>query len=165
MREPWIVMGLVVAALAALPSVAAAEGDCRTYGEGVALEAATPVGDILAAPEAWAGKTVRVEGEVREVCAMAGCWMTLAAEGSEGSAAALRVKVEDGVIVFPVSARGQRGVAEGEVAVHDMSREDYVAWQRHLAEEKGQAYDEAAAGDGPYLSVEVQATGAEVCAP
>ena len=46
-----------------------------------------------------------------------GCWMTLAPAGAAGEhPATLRLKVEDGVIVFPVSARGRTAVAQGVVA-------------------------------------------------
>ena len=151
---------VIVSALALLATPSLAVGECTSYGEGVSLESTTQITDILAAPSEWAGKAVRVEGEVREVCAMAGCWMEIAA--GEDSAA-LRVKVEDGVIVFPVSARGKRAAAEGVVEVREMSREEWVGWGRHLAEEQGEDFDESAIGDGPFEWVQVKATGTEVC--
>jgi hypothetical protein len=57
-----------------------------------------------------------VEGVVTAVCEHMGCWMTLAAAGATGEKpATLRLKVEDGVIVFPVSSRGKTAIAEGVV--------------------------------------------------
>ena len=54
---------------------------------------------------------------VTAVCEHMGCWMTLAPAGAAGEhPATLRLKVEDGVIVFPVSARGRTAVAQGVVA-------------------------------------------------
>lgn len=152
-------LGLTLAA----PRVAAAEDDgCTTYGAGVAVDTATPVAAIAAAPDEWAGKTVRVEGTVREVCPMAGCWLAIVpADGG----APLRVKVEDGKIVFPLSARGQRAAAQGEVTVAEMTREQYAAWLAHLAEELGESFDPETVGEGPYRRVQVQATGAEICPP
>ena len=45
-----------------------------------------------------------------------GCWMTLAPDGAAGDKpATLRLKVDDGVIVFPVSARGRTAVAQGVI--------------------------------------------------
>jgi hypothetical protein len=45
-----------------------------------------------------------------------GCWMTLAPAGVTGDTpATLRLKVDDGVIVFPVSAKGRTAVAQGVV--------------------------------------------------
>lgn len=49
----------------------------------------------------------------------------------------LRVKVDDDVIVFPRDAEGRWAVAEGTVAVQDLTREQYTGWLRHLADEQG----------------------------
>lgn len=141
---------------------AAGDAGCTTYGAGVTLESATPVAALAAAPEEWAGKTVRVEGEVREVCPLAGCWLSIVAEAA---GAPLRVKVEDGEIVLPLSARGRRAAAQGTVVVDDMSREQYARWMEHLADERGEAFDPATVGDGPYRRVEVRAAGVEICPP
>jgi hypothetical protein len=149
-----------ILATLALVLPADAGGPCTTYGAGVTLERPTPLAAIVAAPEEWAGETVRVEGEVREVCPKAGCWLEIV---PAPDAAALRVKVEDGEIVFPLSTRGRRATAQGTVEVSDLTREEYVAWQEHLAEELGKTFDPAAVGDGPYRWVQVKATGAEVC--
>lgn len=147
---------------AASESAFAGDAGCATYGAGVTLESATPVAALAAAPEEWAGKTVRVEGEVREVCRLAGCWLSIVAE-AEG--APLRVKVEDGEIVLPLSARGRRAAAQGIVVVDDMSREQYARWMEHLADERGEEFDPATVGDGPYRRVEVRAAGVEICPP
>lgn len=158
-RTRFAAVALTLAA--ALPLAAATdEPTCSTYGAGVSIERPTPLPAVAAAPEEWAGKTVRVDGEVREVCAMAGCWLQIVA-GDESPP--LRVKVDDGVIVFPLSARGQHAAAQGEVKVIDMSRDQYAAWLAHLAEERGERFDPATVGDGPYRRVEVHATGAELC--
>jgi hypothetical protein len=140
--------------LLALPASAG-----ETYGEGVQLETSTSIAELLADPAAFDGETVRVEGFVQDVCPRKGCWMTLAA-GPEGDA--LRIKVEDDVIVFPQDAKGRKAVAEGVVEVHEQSREEYVAWQSHLAEEKGETFDVESVGDGPFLSVQIRGTGARI---
>lgn len=150
---------LAILAAAILPAAALGE-TCQRYGAGVTLEKPTPVAKIIAQPEAWAGKTVRVEGVVHEVCPMAGCWLTFV---TDPGAPELRVKVEDGEIVFPPSTRGQRAGAQGVVEVQEMTREQYTRWLAHLAEEQGRAFDEDSVGEGPYRQVQVKATGAEVC--
>lgn len=141
--------------LAALPTLA---GE-KDYGKGVTLAETTSVAKILADPDAWVGKTVRIEGKVLDVCPMAGCWMEL--EEGDG-AARLRVKVDDGVIVFPVTAKGRLAVAEGVVEAIPMTREKYVAWLEHLAEERGQAFDPSTVGEGPFRIVQVKGTGARI---
>lgn len=141
--------------LAALPALA---GE-KDYGKGVTLTETTSVAKILADPDAWVGKTVRIEGKVLDICPMAGCWMEL--EEGDG-AARLRVKVDDGAIVFPVTAKGRLAVAEGVVEAIPMTREKYVAWLEHLAEERGQAFDSSTVGEGPFRIVQVKGTGARI---
>ena len=82
------------------------------YGSGVTLEQATKIDAILAAPADFAGKTVRVDGVATAVCAHMGCWMAVA-PADNPSGATLRLKVDDGVIVFPMSAKGKRVSAQG----------------------------------------------------
>jgi hypothetical protein len=104
----------VLSALLLVGSVSLAAEDAR-YGAGVTLESATPLADVIAKPAAFAGQTVRVEGVVTAVCEHMGCWMTLAPAGTPKGAPTLRLKVDDGVIVFPVSAKGKTAVAQGVV--------------------------------------------------
>lgn len=132
----------------------------ETYGEGVSLETATPIVELMAEPASFEGQTVRVEGEVNAVCEHMGCWMLLRDEGAE-----VRIKVEDGVIVFPLEAIGQRAAAQGTVTVQSMERAAWVSWQKHLADEAGIEFDDASIGEGPFLQVQIAGTGAEIPAP
>ena len=49
-----------------------------------------------------------------------GCWMQLK---DEKSASLLRIKVDDGVIVFPVTAKGKKASAEGVIEKVDVAAE------------------------------------------
>jgi len=132
-----------------------------SYGSGVTLTDTTAVQSILAQPEAFVGKEVRVEGKVKEVCEMAGCWMDL--EAGDG-AQTMKIKVKDGVIVFPVAARGKQAVAQGKVEDLEMTRAKYVKYLEHAAEEQGGKFDETAVkGDGPFHVYQIAGTGAEIC--
>lgn len=135
--------------------------DKASYGSGVTLAEATAVAAILDQPGAFVGKEVRIEGEVEAVCEMAGCWMEIqAADGVR----TLKVKVKDGEIVIPVSAKGKRAVAQGKVEDLEMSRAKYVQHRKHLAKETGAAFDEASlSGDGPFHVYQLAGTGAEIC--
>ena len=114
MREMRLPAALLLACLTSTSLAATAD---TTLGSGVTLETATPIADVIASPASFAGRTVRVEGVVTAVCEHMGCWMTLAPAGAAGERpATLRLKVEDGVIVFPVSARGRTAVAQGVVS-------------------------------------------------
>ncbi|MDA8016505.1 MAG: DUF4920 domain-containing protein [Thermoanaerobaculia bacterium] len=155
----YALAAFVLLALALPPTATeATDSVSGTYGEAPTLEDVTPIADIVANPEAFQGREVLVEGKVQGVCAKAGCWMELA----DGEGHEVRVKVEDGVIVFPVAAVGVNAAAQGTVSVHDMSRDEYLGWQRHLAEEMGEEFDESSIGEGPYQLVQIAGTGAHI---
>ena len=151
---------LSLSLLAAAPLLRA---DAKSYGAGVTLAETTSVAKILADPDAYVGKKVRIEGRVADVCPMKGCWMELSEGKAEGKAgSSLRIKVDDGVIVFPVTAKGKLAVAEGVVEAIPMTRERYVAWLEHLAEERGQKLDPATVGNGPFRILQIRGTGARI---
>lgn len=146
----------LLAVLAILSPLSAA---AETYGGGVTLAETTSIGKILAEPDTWVGKHVRVEGEVTDVCPMKGCWMEI----SEPEGDRLRVKVDDGVIVFPVDSKGKRAVAEGVVEAVPMNREQYLGYLSHLAEEKGETFDPTTVtGDGPFKILQLRGLGAQI---
>lgn len=117
------------AAAAVAASEPAAEGG-DVYGTGVGDDSETvSIADLSANPEAYAGKSVRVEGTVTDVCPKRGCWFDMA--GSEPGQK-MRFKVRDGEMVFPVDAKGKYAVAEGVVALQPLSLEqtrEYLAYQ------------------------------------
>ena len=137
-------------------------GEPVQLGEDLQTLPVTSAQDILERPDDFIGKTVRVEGEVLDVCPRKGCWAEIRDEDRT-----LRIKVKDDVIVFPADSVGRVMVAEGVVEAIDQSREQYVAWLAHLAEEKGEAFDVEAAeiGDGPFRRIQIRGLGAEVAAP
>ena len=111
---------LFAAAVLALGTVAIAAEDTK-LGAGVTLKDATPIKALIDTPADYVGKTVRVDGVATAVCESMGCWMAVAADDAK-DAKTVRLKVEDGVIVFPVSAKGKQVSAEGvfeEIAAKD----------------------------------------------
>ena len=100
------------------------------YGKGISLEESLALTELLADPAAYEGKTVLVEGTITDVCPMRGCWVELqAAEGEE----TIRVKVTDGEIVFPLSAKGAPARIEGEVEKIELTLEEARGWAAHEA--------------------------------
>lgn len=126
------------------------------FGGGLTLDAPTPIASILARPESFVGKHVQVEGTVREVCEKKGCWMDIAADGEDSM---IQVKVEDDVIVFPLTARGKRARVEGVVEALRMTDAEAEAAARHRAEEQGETFDPASL-TGPVTTYRIQGTGA-----
>jgi uncharacterized protein DUF4920 len=86
--------------------------ETNKYGNDITLTEKTLISEIVAAPENYVGKKVLVEGTVVDVCAKRGCWMNL---GSDAEYESIRVKVNDGEIVFPMEAKGKKALVEGEV--------------------------------------------------
>ena len=108
----------IICALLLISSLAAAE---TKLGKPLTLKAATPIDEILASPQKFLGKTVQVKGTVSAVCQHTGCWMNLADPKTGKS---VRIKVEDGVIVFPKESVGKLAVAEGEFVKASASAEE-----------------------------------------
>lgn len=133
----------------------------EVFGEALTLAETTPIQALLANPDAFKGKRVRIEGTVREVCPRKGCWMDLSGPVVEGKGGGtLRIKVQDDVIVFPKDAHGAHAVAEGVVEILELDREQYVRWAAHEAEERGESFDPASVGEGPFRRIQLAGTGA-----
>jgi len=145
-------------AVAAAPAVTATaptpEG--TKFGAGVTLTDTVAVDAILADPNAYKGKTVRVEGMVTDVCPKRGCWFELA--GSKPGEK-LKFKVTDGEMVFPLDAKGKIAIAQGEVAVRELTLEETKQNAEYEAKEYGKAYDPASI-TAPKTVVRIDGTGA-----
>lgn len=100
---------LAATVIALAVSVSAEE---KKLGSGVTLNDATPIASITAKPADYVGKTIRIDGVATAVCTHMGCWLAVAPEG-QPDAPTVHLKVEDGVIVFPVSAKGKKVSAQG----------------------------------------------------
>jgi len=137
-----LVLILTPCLASAAPKAAAAKTAGETVlGKGVKTAAAVAIDELLASPDRYVGQTVRVAGKVVDVCSHRGCWMQLGNDKGQ----LVRVKVRDGDIVFPVSARGRPAEAEGVFAKTELSPDDALARAKHLAEEAGKPFDPATA--------------------
>src|SRR5512137_3029904 len=95
----------------------------KKYGKDLTLKETTKVSDIYANPDKFNGKAVKVQGAIVEVCEMKGCWIALA---SDKEFQQIRFKVDDGVIVFPLDAKGLTATVEGVVTVTVESEADQL---------------------------------------
>jgi len=84
----------------------------KKYGKEITLEEKTKISDILKNPVEFEGKKVLVEGTVVGVCEKRGCWIKLASDKGYGT---IKIKVNDGEIVFPLEAKGKKALVEGKV--------------------------------------------------
>ncbi len=156
MFEVWIRSLLVLGVVGISFSVSAST--TTPYGEALSGVSVVRIADLVNTPEKYVGEKVRVAGLVEDVCPMKGCWIDiLENEGRE----TIRFKVTDGVIVFPVEAKGREVVAEGVLRKHEMSKRRATSWMRHLAEEKGEPFDESSV-TGPMVFYQIEGLGAEL---
>lgn len=128
------------------------------YGEALTLAELTPVSAILANPDAFLGQRVLVQGMVVAVCELKGCWMDIASDVESGK---IQVKVEDGVIVFPLTAKGKQALVEGVVERLDLTYEQALAEARNMAMEHGTAFDSTAI-TGPQTIYRIKGIGAVI---
>jgi hypothetical protein len=87
-------------------------GDGKSFGKDITEKETTKISQILESPESYDGKVVKIEGTIVNVCETRGCWIEIA---SDKEYQTIKVKVEDGVIVFPMEAKGKPAVIQGEV--------------------------------------------------
>lgn len=127
-------------------------------GKELTLTEKTKISEIITSPEEFLGKTVLVEGEVLDVCPAAGCWMELKSDDGEGK---IKVKVRDGDIVFPMSAKGKKAVVEGTVYKIELTRDEAVEYYKHIAEETGREFDPSTV-TGPVTIYQIRGLGAEI---
>lgn len=152
-------MNKIIAACAAVVlSASLAAAGATTYGKPLTVKETTKVSDILAKPEQFDGKRVKIEGPVVDVCQMRGCWIKI---GGDRDFESLTFKVDDGVIVFPMSARGKTALVEGVVSVTTQSVEEQKKHGEHMAKEQGKAFDPASV-KGPKTVILLKGEGAEI---
>lgn len=129
-----------------------------TYGEPITLTSLTPVSAILDDPSAFIGQRVLVQGMVVAVCEEKGCWMDIA---SDREFEKVQIKVDDGVIVFPLSARGKQALVEGVVEELQLTEEQAIAEGMRMAEEHGETFDPASV-TGPQTIFRIRGSGAVI---
>ena len=148
---------LTLAFVVALLSIAFA-ASATTYGKALGKGDPVKVSELLASPDTYVGKTVKVEGIVTDVCEKRGWWMVIAGEKELQS---IRFKVEDGVIVIPIEAKGKKAVAEGSFTKIELSLEQAIEHAKHLAEEQKKPFDPKSV-TGPTVTFQLDGTGAVI---
>lgn len=119
----------VIIAMALLVAVAgAAVAKDKVYGKGVSEGEITKISTIMDDTEAYQGKNVRISGTAVAICTHRGCWVDVSSD-REGET--LRVKVPDGVIVFPKSIIGKPITAEGVFTANHVTADNHKCSRDH----------------------------------
>ena len=92
------------------------------------------VDELLLSASESLGQKLLVNGIITEVCPMRGCWIQVKDYNSDSS---IRIKVTDGEIVFPLSAKGKNVIVQGIFTKLKLSEKQAKSWKHHLALEKG----------------------------
>jgi hypothetical protein len=124
-------MMVTAAALLVCATVVSAAA-VKKYGKPLTLKETTKISDILAKPDAYNGKRVKVQGPIVDVCSMKGCWIAI---GSDKEFESIRFKVDEGVIVFPMDSKGLTATVEGVLTVTVLSVADQIAAAEEMAKE------------------------------
>lgn len=134
--------------------------DVKKYGKEITLKEKVKVSKILEAPQNYVGKKVLIEGTVLNVCDKRGCWIELASDKEFES---IRVKVEDGVIVFPMEAKGQKALVEGEVVSFTVEADESDCGGTKCEDDKKESKDDCKHGEKAKKTVyQIQGIGAEI---
>jgi hypothetical protein len=110
----------------------------KVYGKGVSAADTVLVSQVLSNPDTFVDKVVRVEGTAVSVCKHRGCWVELASD-QEGET--IRIKVQDGVIVFPAEIVGEQVMAEGVFTANQLDLETSKKVCAYEAEKAGEDFD------------------------
>ncbi len=117
---------LFLTVLLSLPLLAAE----MNLGKPIDVKQITSIKELLANPDQYLGKDVRIEGEITAVCQNMACWINVK-DGSTPET--ITVKVNDGEIVFPKDGTGKSVVAQGRFEKLDLTKEQYIAYLQHQA--------------------------------
>ena len=131
------------------------------YGNFSSVGKIQNIGDLISNKGVFINKKVKISGLIKEVCPMRGCWLEVADENGIDK---LRIKVTDGDIVFPLSAKGRNIEAEGQFSILTLNKQQAKNWKKHLAAEKGIEIDtsEIILSQNDYFEYRLNTAGAKI---
>lgn len=143
MRKKTLSLALLMAL--SFSSLAQAES---VFGERPKLKGLVKISTLLEHPKDYLGKEIKIEGIAMDVCPKRGCWMKIKSDRKKES---LLIKVNDGEMVFPMSARGKNTVLQGRLVQSSMPEHEVIELEKARAEKAGKKFDPASV-KGPRIS-------------
>ena len=147
-RRTFLAACLAVAALA-LPGLG---GEKKHFGDPFTDAKTVTLADAMAKPDELAGKAVKIEGKIVDVCQAQGCWLVLTDGERE-----MRVSMKGHAFAVPKDAGGKKVVVEGTVQRKTITE----AMAKHYAEESKNGPNPATI-KGDQVVVSIVATGVEI---
>ena len=108
------------------------------FGGEIALDKRIKISTLMENPDSYLTSPITIEGTVVGVCAKRGCWMTIASDKRFEN---LRIKVEDGDMVFPMTAKGSKALATGLLEKNQLTLSETKKRLAHKAQKQGKAFD------------------------
>jgi len=136
-------------------------GGGKVFGAGVASSETVKISTVLANPENFLGKTVRVQGPVVGVCKSRGCWIELASDVEQQK---IMLKVEDGEIVFPPEIMGETAIVEGVLEGIPLNHDQACAYLEEEASCQGETFDKSTVPAEGITFYRIKGTGAVILA-
>ena len=109
------------------------------FGEPVDNTNLLKISTIMTAPDNYLDQPITIAGTVVGVCAKRGCWMTIASDKRFEN---LQIKVNDGDMVFPMTAKGSKAIASGKLNKIQLNLSRTKALLAHRAQQAGNEFDE-----------------------
>ena len=141
---------LAVIALACFHARAQSDPSAQHFGEKITEENALSPTEFMNTVTQAGTTEAKVTGEVTNVCAMKGCWMTMNVAGQE-----MMVRFKDYGFFVPKDAAGKTAIVQGEAKVDTVD----VATLRHYAEDAGKSEEEINAIIDPEVQLSFEAEG------
>lgn len=142
----------VLATLILLTGIMAADKRAAHFGEPFTDAEKVALEKVMSSVSEYSKKSVKIEGEIRDVCQSKGCWLVLT-EGEH----AMRVSFKDYGFFVPKDSAGKRVVVEG--VVEEKTITELAA--RHYASESRDKVDPQSI-KGPQRVITMVATGVEI---
>lgn len=108
------------------------------FGESIDQSSLIEVSTLLSTPVQYLNKQVTVKGMIVGVCTKRGCWVDLA---SDTKFEKLRIKVRDGDMVFPLTAKGRDALATGVLKEIQLNLDQTRRYKAHLAKRQNEKID------------------------
>jgi Domain of unknown function (DUF4920) len=124
----------------------------QTFGKAITLRKVLSLHEAMKQPGKYKDEKVLLEGKIKDVCQMKGCWLMLS-QGDE----VIRIKFEGYSFFVPKNSRGKRARVEGTLMQETISEE----MARHYASEQSKGVDPSQI-KGPQQVVTLEASGVQI---
>jgi hypothetical protein len=123
----------------------------ETFGKPITSKKVVSLTEVVKQPEKYKDGKILLEGKIKDVCQMKGCWLMLS-QGNE----AIRIKFEGYSFFVPTDSRGKKARVEGKLMLETLSEET----ARHYASESKDA--DPSQIRGPQQVVTLEASGVQI---